>query len=159
MSLFGVCVSALVLTLASSEALLDRFTGDWKGEGRVLGMESRLTMRWEPVLDGRFVKLSFRNEMRNASAETQVFEGHAYYKPDGIGHYRGTWFDSSGALRPIEASAEGDALTSDWGTAETERGRTVYRLTDDGGMEVTDFVHTKDGPLRPFGQSRFKRAP
>ena len=29
-------------------------------------------------------------------------------------------------------------LTADWGSAETERGRTIYRLLPDGRLEVTD---------------------
>ncbi len=35
-------------------------------------------------------------------------------------------------------------LTAEWGSAETERGRTVYRLLPDGRLEVTDHAGGRD---------------
>jgi hypothetical protein len=81
------------------------------------------------------------------------FEGRAFYRPSGAGRYRGFWIDNSGAIRPIDAQADGDALVSAWGTDDTERGETTYRLTADGRLEITDRVRQRDGVWREFGQS------
>ena len=35
-------------------------------------------------------------------------------------------------------------LTTDWGSADTERGRTIYRLRPDGRLEVTDHAGGRD---------------
>ncbi len=56
-------------------------------------------------------------------------------------------------MRPIEATIDGDALVSKWGTPETEEGETTYRLLPDGRMDVVDRVKSKDGTWRRFGQS------
>ncbi len=45
-----------------------------------------------------------------------------------------------------------------WGSAETERGRTVYRLRDDGRLEVVDSVMTGDGGAREFARHVLSRA-
>lgn len=148
---------SLVLVLQSApDPLLARFAGQWSGTGTVLNQPSKISITWTWELGGQFLKLTFRNEMPKTT-----FEGHAYYRPSGDpstslragGRYRGVWFDNSGMLRPIEATTDGDALVSKWGTPETEEGETTYRLLPDGKMEVTDRVKSKDGTWRVFGQS------
>ena len=92
-------------------------------------MPSEATLEIRPALGGRFLELSYR---------AGGFEGRAFYRPAGDGRWRATWFDNRGITFPIEAVAGGPALTADWGSAETERGRTVYRLAEDGRLDVTD---------------------
>jgi hypothetical protein len=41
-------------------------------------------------------------------------------------------------------------LSADWGSAETERGRTIYRLAEDSSLHVTDAVARPDGSYRLF---------
>src|SRR3712207_4196274 len=106
-----------------SDALLGRLAGQWIGTGTVLNQPSKIHMSWSWELSGRFMRLTFRNEMGTAP-KINVFEGHAYYRPGGDGRYRGMWFDNSGMLRPVDASRDGDALVSRWGTADTEEGET-----------------------------------
>ena len=74
-------------------------------------------MAWSWELGGRFMRLTFRNEMGTAP-KINVFEGHAYYRPTADGLYRGMWFDNGGMLRPLDATRDGDALVSRWGTAQ-----------------------------------------
>ena len=113
-------------------------------------------MAWTWELGGRFIRLTFRNEMGTAP-KVNVFEGHAYYRPVADGQYRGMWFDNSGMFRPLDAKRDGDALVSKWGTPDTEEGETTYRLREDGTMEVVDRVKGKDGTWRDFGRATYRR--
>ena len=138
---------------AAPDPLLGKLEGEWSGEGTVLQMPARVQLTWEWTLDGRFLRLTFVNQM----GSSRRFEGHAYYRPVGEGRYRGTWFDNSGMIRPIEASRVDESLVAKWGTAETELGETTYRLMPDGSMEIIDRVQGKDGTWRAFGRVVVKR--
>ena len=82
---------ALVLVFqANVDPLLSRFVGHWSGTGTVLNQPSKISTNWSWELNGQFARLTFRNEMPQAT-----FEGHAYYRPSGEGRYRGMWFDNS----------------------------------------------------------------
>ncbi len=149
-------LTAIVLTLAQPlpppDPLLARLAGGWSGEGTVLNVPSKVQLNWEWTLDKQFLRLSFVNQMG-----LRRFEGHAYYHALGAGRYRGAWFDSSGMIRPIEATQEGDAIVAKWGTPETEVGETTYRLMPDGSMEIIDRVQGKDGRWREFGKVLVRR--
>ena len=120
-------------------------------------MASKAQMRWESVLDGKFRRLTFRNEMTAPDGTRSVFEGHAYYWASAKGTYRGTWFDSRGAVFPIQGKADQDVLESQWGTPQTEMGRTVYRLVDGKTLEVIDSVRGPGGAWEEFGRMTFTR--
>ena len=154
MNLLLAVTIAVVQTAA--DPLLSRLAGRWSGTGTVLNQPSKIDMSWSWELGGRFIRLTFRNEM-GAAPKISVFEGHAYYRPAGDGQYRGMWFDNAGMLRPLDARRDGDALVSKWGTPETEEGETTYRLVSDSEMEIVDRVKSKDGAWREFGRSRVKR--
>ncbi len=142
--------------------MLNQLDGRWEGTGVILGQASRVQMEWARALDGRFMRLTFVSHIGPAP-KTQRFEGHAYYQPNqpaGAGHFRATWFDSSGLVRPIAATATADAagtLVAAWGTAATELGETTYRLIAPDRMEVVDRVRSKDGTWREFGRSALSR--
>lgn len=103
--------------------------GRWRGTGTMFGRASEATLEIRPALGGRFTEFSYR---------AGPFEGRAFYRPVADGRWQASWFDNRGVSFPIQAVLSGQALTSDWGSAETERGRTVYRLLPDGRLEVTD---------------------
>lgn len=140
----------------ASDPILSRLEGRWSGEGTVLNQPAQIEMEWAWALGGRFLRLTFRNTM-GAAPKTQVFEGHAYYRPAGDGGYRGTWVDNSGAIRPIDARRDGDAIVAQWGTPDTEVGETTYRLLAADRMEVIDRVRQKDGTWRDFGRTALTR--
>jgi hypothetical protein len=117
----------------------------------VLNQAAAIEMEWAWTLDRRFLELTFRNQM--SGPRPGRFEGRAFYRAAAAGAYKGFWIDNSGAIRPIEARTEGDALVSAWGTAETEIGETTYRLVTPTRLEITDRVRQKDGAWRTFGQS------
>lgn len=136
-----------------------RLAGDWLGAGEVRGMASAQKMNWEPVLDGKFLRLSFDNRMTGDDGSAWRFSALAFYRIRDDGTIAGTWFDSRGVSFPLSGSVDaGDTLTILWGTGDTERGRTRYRLSA-AGLEVTDEVMTKEGGWRGFGRSLLARQP
>lgn len=144
----------MVMMLAAqpvADPFLTRLPGHWSGEGTVLNQDSAIEMEWAWTLDGQFLELTFRNEMRGSRPGR--FEGRAFYRALGSGKYRGFWIDNSGAIRPIDARTEGDALIASWGTPETEEGETTYRFVTATRLEVIDRVRQRDGAWRTFGQS------
>ncbi len=141
---------------ATATALFERLDGAWTGSGTILGQPSTVDLQWTPVLEGRFVRLTFSSHIGPAP-KTQHFEGHAYYEVRPDGRVRATWFDSSGLTRPIDATVDASSLVAVWGTPETEVGETTYRLVSDRALEVVDRVRGKDGTWRTFGRSTLSR--
>ena len=146
-------LAALVIVAAPAAAqdasTLSWLEGSWRGAGTMFGNPSEAALDIRPALGGRFLELSYR---------AGSFEGRAFYRPAGAGRWRATWFDNRGISFPIEASAEGRTLTANWGSAETERGRTVYRLAPDGRLHVTDSVARPDGSFRQFAAHVLEKA-
>lgn len=138
-------------------ASLKRLEGTWAGEGKFMGNGARLELKYEWVLNGKFLRLSLKNESRTAGGERQLFEGHVYYEAKSDGSVAGTWFDSRGVSFPVKGSFEGDALTVLWGSAATEQGKSVYRFVDARTIEVVDSVLAKDGTWRQFAAAVVRR--
>lgn len=144
--LFGTGLEA-----APNDNFLNRLAGTWEGDGKALGMPAHLQMKWEWVLGSKFLRLSLKNEMRNATGQVQVFEGHAYYHSPGDGKYEGKWFDSRGVSFSITGETDGDALIALWSNPQ-ERGRSIYRFLEARKLEVVDSVQQKDGTWKEFGR-------
>jgi hypothetical protein len=142
---FSGFAAALLLAAAPAaaqdSAALGWLTGSWRGAGTMFGRPSEATLEIGPALGGRFLELSYR---------AGGFEGRAFYRPLGGGRWQATWFDNRGTTFGIDAEAGDRVLTANWGSAATERGRTVYRLADDGRLHVTDAVARSDGSYREF---------
>ena len=134
-----------------SDSVFKRLRGSWSGEGKSLEMPATLRMTWEWVLGEKFLRLSLKNEMKGASGQVQLFEGHAYYQPS-EGKCEGTWFDSRGISFPIKCSVEGQSITAMWGATGQENGKSVYSFLADGKLEVVDSVKQKDGSWKEFGR-------
>ena len=152
-SLVGFALLLLVpgAVYPQSDSIFKRLNGSWSGEGKTLEMPARLRMSWEWVLGEKFLRLSLKNEMRAASGNVQLFEGHAYYQPS-EGKCEGTWFDSRGISFPIKWTVDGQTLTGMWGATGQENGKSVYRFLADGKLEVVDSVKQKDGTWKEFGR-------
>jgi len=157
--LFALLLLVLVPVQSSSQddRFLKRLQGDWEGEGQAFGGPARLRIKWEWVLDNKFLRLSLKSEMSAANEKSRVFEGQAYYRPDGGDKYIAHWFDSRGVTFPIKAQLDRDTLVAWWGSAETEEGKSTYQLIDDSTLEVVDSVKQKDGTFREFAKARLKR--
>ena len=158
-----ICLSLLLLLLvpayASSQEdnFLKRLAGDWEGDGKALGGTAHLKIKWEWVLDNKFLRLTLKSEITNTAGAKGVFEGQAYYRSNGVDKYVAHWFDSRGVSFPIKAQLESSTLVAFWGTTDTEEGKSTYQLIDETTMEVVDLVKQKDGTFREFGRVKLKR--
>lgn len=157
----SVCLSLLVLLIpvvaSSQDKFLKRLQGDWEGNGTAMGGAAHLRIKWEWVLDNKFLRLTLTSDMTAPNGARRAFEGQAYYRSNGVDKYVAHWFDSRGVNFPIRAELDGNTLVAWWGSAETEEGRSTYQLMDETTMEVVDSVKLKDGTFREFGRAKLKR--
>lgn len=157
-----IAALAAVLTplAAAAEAeeplIIERFLGEWRSDGPAFGAPAETVMVWTRTLGGKFYRLDYRIEMRR-EAGASVFEGAAYYRAAGEDAAEGYWADNAGALHPIRAAEEKNALVSHWGVEGEKYGRTRYELSPSGRMQVTDWVMGPNG-WRQFNQNTFDRA-
>lgn len=155
-------LSVLLLLLvpvqaSSQDKFLNSLQGEWHGEGKAFGGAALMQIKWEWVLNNKFLRLTMRNEISAPNRPKQIFEGQAYYRENGVDKYAAHWFDSRGITFPIKAQLEGNTLIASWGTPETEEGRSTYQLIDQTTLEVVDAVKQKDGTFREFGRVTLKR--
>lgn len=136
--------------------VFDALEGLWAGEGTLLGRPGRFTMRWTPVLEGRFARLEFANAFAGeiGRADTPVLSAIAHYPLDGPTPRDGWWFDSRGEKLELEIHPAPSRLRVDWASS-TERGHTVYGLPGDS-VVVVDSVLSAAG-TREFGRATYRR--
>lgn len=144
----------------SSFPIFFDFFGTWRGEGVVATWPSKIEMTWAPIIDGRFIRVTWKNDMISKSGDPQRFEGEGTYRPmpDADNNHTGTWFDSQGMTYPLYGRVAGDSLTTNWGNEGGMQGRTTYRLVDRNTMRVRDEVR-RDGKWNNFGVSTLVRQP
>ena len=147
---------SLAAASAGSDDIFGQLAGTWKGGGEVRGMPSEQSMVWAPALDGRFTRLQFSNRMTTPDGGEFHFQAHAYYRVMPDGAVSGHWFDSRGVSFPLNGSQAPACLSIEWGTADTELGRTGYCILE-GRLDVTDEVMDAGGEWRVFGRSTLKR--
>ena len=104
---------------------ISKLIGSWAGEGKAFGMPSRPEMKWELTLNGKFIKLNYKTEMKSARAKPEPLKGTDITKSLGDGKYQGTWFDFQGAQHPIKATFEDNALTFYVGSLN-RRGKALF---------------------------------
>ena len=138
---------------AHQTTLMEKFAGTWKAEGTSFGMPSKSTMVWTCDLASKFYRIEFRIDMDN-KGKTQTFIGHGYYK---AGSNDGFWADTGGAMHPMATSYTGGSLTTIWGEAGKQVGRSSYTLREDGNIEVVDWILQQAG-WREFNRTLFRRA-
>jgi len=141
---------------AQEAPVLQSLMGTWEGTGSLFSFEASFSMKWESVLRGRFVRLTFQNRMQSDDGTERVMDAEAFYKPTEAGGYEGSWFDSRGVMQPLLGEGADSVLTVLWGTPETEQGRTVYRVLGEDELEVEDFVLKQDQWHR-FGHAVYRR--
>ena len=146
-----------LLVLHSSPAFaqaggdLDWLFGLWTGGGTSMGQPSESTFEAQPALGGAFA------EFRYALTKPFSFEGRAFYQEGEDGAWSADWFDSRGVTFKIDAHAGEKRLTSRWKGA-AEQGETLYRLLEDGRLEIVDSVIGKDGKMGVFARQTFSKA-
>lgn len=147
---FGLMVS----DLAISQNLLEKLTGSWEGKGTLLGVKADLTMNWDKILDDQFMQLTFTSK-RIINEEEVLFHATATYKPDGE-NWQGTWFDSRGVSFEVDGTVDENSLSVEWGSRDMEQGRTVYELTNENEMTVTDYIN-QNRTFSKFGEAKYHR--
>jgi hypothetical protein len=136
----------------------DPWIGTWHGSGSNSGVTAELTLRFERVLGGRFVRLNLSNQV-GPPATRQLFEGLALYWPAGDRQLRGSWFDSQGTVYALDVQLFGETLVAIWRDDRQPRGRSSYQVRQPDGLEVIDSVRAADGSWREFARYQLKRAP
>lgn len=130
--------------------------GSWEGSGTLLGSEAEFNMNWNWVLADQFLKLEFQNKRISDSGEELILKSHAYYQPKSDSLYEGTWFDSRGVTFPVRGILKDSSFTVNWGSPETEQGKTIYTLVSDTELEVTDYF-LRETTYVKFGETVYKK--
>ena len=132
----------------------DQLYGRWVGTGEVNGMASEVVLQFTAAAGGRGRQLRFENVMTGKDGAKVHFRADAMYLCDEADRTcRGHWYDSRGVILPLTVATHADRIVVDWGDATTERGRTVYLVTPDRRLEVTDEVVGTDGRWKVFGRT------
>jgi len=58
---------------------------------------------------------------------------------------------------PLALEVRADEVGVAWGPADAPRGRTLYRLTAKGRLEIVDEVRAKDGAWRAFAEMAYEK--
>lgn len=164
MRILSTIICALLVYFLSSAqaeeggplALLDAFEGEWRSSDPAFGGPAQTAMQWSRTLDGKFMRLDYRIDMRSGAENAASFEGVAFYRLESKDELRAFWADNSGDLHPIRVERRDDGLHVEWGADGAKQGRTLYNLVSSDEMQVTDWIKTEDG-WRQFNDNRFAR--
>ncbi|NCN86127.1 MAG: hypothetical protein GW808_08765 [Sphingomonadales bacterium] len=137
--------------------IFDLVEGAWTASGNSFGPDVKSEMIWSKTLDGQFYKIDYRIIIMDPATD-KTFTGIGHYLDTDSNATVGYWADNSGDLHPLSVTIEQAAIISIWGVAGGKLGRTEYRLMDDGQIQVTDWLLTKEG-WREFNRASFVRKP
>ncbi len=152
---YGLLLSG-VLAASNATSPLVGFFGEWAGVGKMFGHEIVASLSWTPALSGSFSKIHLHYRSRDDDQQFE-FEGIGYYRADSGSRFAGTWIDSQGNIHPLMADLQNETLTTSWGTVSTELGQSVYRLLENGHLEVIDSVNDENGEWQEFGRAVLSR--
>ncbi len=137
-----------------SQNLAEKLEGSWEGKGTLMGAEADFKLNWDKILNDEFLQLTFTSR-RLINDEEILFHATATYHPDSE-NWHGTWFDSRGISFQVNGTVDENALSVEWGSPDIEQGRTVYELTAENEMTVTDYVK-QNGSLSKFGEAVYHK--
>lgn len=153
---------ALLLSGAASTAAAEcppphlcALQGEWAADGVSFGRPSRVSMTWETMLGGKFARVDYIITLKGEAGA--AFSGVGVYRPLEPGHFDGTWFDSQGAMHPLRAEFNGEALRTLWGAPGGTYGRTTYSLRGPDAVEIIDEIE-RDGVFKEFSRNVLQRA-
>lgn len=135
--------------------LLPDFLGEWQSDGDAFGQPAQSRMTWSSVMEGCFHQLDYVIETNPGTEEAWTFRGrgtHYIVEGDVEGH----WIDNNGDLHDLRGSATDTELLVYWGEATDQLGRSRYALTEDGAIQVTDWILNDTG-WQQFNDNRFER--
>lgn len=162
-SILTLLLSAVLVLFPTTDSStqksdFDIFIGNWTGKGTLFGTEGNFSMSWKKTVDDKFIELNFENMYTTADGTKQKLSAKAIYWFTDEEHLKGNWYDSRGVVFPLKAEFKKKTLTALWGDDDSEeRGKTVYQLTDNKNIIVTDFVW-QNGKMNPFGKATYQKA-
>lgn len=151
-SVITICL--MIPGMIHSQNLSEKLEGSWEGKGSLMGSEADFKMNWDRILDDQFIQLTFTSKRIIDEAEV-FFHATATYRLDD-NKWEGTWFDSRGVSFCVVGTAEDSTLTVEWGSPDIEQGRTVYTITGENEMAVTDYVN-QNGTYSKFGEALYQK--
>ena len=147
---------SFTLVAQKKERTIESFVGVWEGEGKRFGNDAKFKMKWQLILDQKFLQLTFSNQINTENQVMPAFKAIGIYKMGDSGQYPGKWFDSRGVVQELEGTFEASTLTTLWSNPSIEKGKTVYRLLTKRSMEVRDYVWKGD-QWAEFGVANYSR--
>jgi hypothetical protein len=147
-----VMISAAGIAQDKQPRDLSSLKGTWTADCKAFAPGARCSLQWTDGLHKNLLRVVY--QVRNA-AGNQLFAGEGVYqRSDDI--FAGFWNDTNGSLHPLQATYTDGGLTTYWGRAETEEGKTRYALNAEGGLSVTDWVK-KNGSWHQFMHADYQR--
>ena len=147
--------SATALQPHEADPAPSALMGEWSAECDAWGATATCTLDWSAGLHADLMTVAY--QIRNAETDAMIFQGRGVYDVSDPDRPSGYWSDSGGAIHPLAARWEDDALTTHWGVAGGVLGRTRYALEADGTLQVTDWQLREDGWAQ-FMSVRYQRA-
>jgi hypothetical protein len=133
------------------------FAGPWRGTGTFQGLPSVVEARFAPLQGGGVWELDINIVATPPSGAPVNFAGHAEYTMTDGAPTGGNWTDNQGSAYALAPRFENGALVVDWGDGAAVRGRSEYRLQDDGDLQIDDFAPSRGGEMRRFATAELQR--
>ena len=89
-------------------------------------------------------------QIRHPETGARFFEGMGTYRISADGKVDGVWADSNGNIHPLDGTWDGRRLRINWGTPETEQGRSEYHFDPKEGLTTTDWVLRENNQWHQF---------
>lgn len=141
---------------AAPATSLAAWHGDWTGSGTAFGKPATATLTIGPAPDGDATALDYRLSIEGAPPVT--YSAEATYRVDAKGRVSGKWTDNYGRTRPIGGRVTVQFWSNNWGSADVEIGRSIYRLEGADLLSVSDSVLQDDGSWRTFATLQYRRS-
>jgi hypothetical protein len=135
-----------------SKDFTNNVLGAWVGTGTLFQQKASFGMKWENVLNSKFIKLSFENRFVDQSGVERIMKANAYYN---VKQNKGYWFDTRGVMLPLKLDIKEDSMTVFWGDEFTETGKTLYTIVNNE-LSVQDYVF-KNNSYFHFGKAIYKK--
>jgi hypothetical protein len=134
--------------------------GEWTGTGIFSGRPASFALSFAPALEGKATALAYTVVAPESEGRPEVrFDGRAIWHLDARGRVNGRWDDSAGNSHPVGGRVAADRMTTVWGEATTEIGRSTYFRNADGTLAVSDSVRRADGSWSVFASASYRRRP
>ena len=112
------------------------------------GMQATCSSIWSQGLHPTHFKQHY--QIRAPETGARFFEGIGTYRIAADGSVDGVWADSNGNIHPLDGTWDGRHLRINWGTPETEQGRSEYHFDPYEGLRTTDWVLGEDNQWHQF---------